>query len=373
MGILDVPSYSRVQADARFFAENHAGPANLPKWKQKLNLSLLGQSPARLLCLGDSTTSGVSADSYTTTPGTTWQNTPNAYPWQLAKILAAQGIPADVALATPGSSGSVDSHWTFSAGASYSAPTVGLGGSEGVTLPSVNAQTVCTPGFAADTYKIYYYQSSGSGTFTAQATGGTLTTINCNATPAGIVTRTITAASASTSNTVTMICTVLGSGCVIVGIEYWNSANPNRVRIFPAGASGQPTSSFADATAYGSSATALALAPDLTVISLGLNDVRTGVATATTISRLTTLANNARLTGDALLMSAVPAGTGSAGPIDVTALNAALAAVGGAYIDLQARYGRTMFAQGLQTSDQIHPNAMGYGDIARVVAGALLR
>lgn len=353
--------------------DDHCGPIYLPKWKQKLNLSLLGQSPARVICLGDSTTSGVNADSYTTTPGTIWQNTANTYPYQLAKFLTALGVTADVALALPGSSGSPDAHWAFSGGSSYAAPTVGIGGAQGALLPSVGSQIVVTPGGLANTYKIYYYQSSGSGTITATATGGSATTINANATPAGIVSTTITAASASTSNTVTLACTVAGSGVVVVGIEFWNSATPNRVRIFPCGASGQPSASFADSTAYGSSATALAFAPDLTIISLGLNDVRLGTALATTISRLTTLANNARLTGDALFMSAVPAGTGSAGPIDVTSLNNYLAGVGGAYIDLQARYGRNMYAQGLQSSDQIHPNAMGYGDIARVVTNSLLR
>lgn len=352
------------------------GPLGLPHWKQKLALSLLNQSPARVLCIGDSTTSGVNADSYTTATGTTQQDTANTYPRQLVTRLNALGIPAVIALTMPGSSGSVDSKWAFSGTAVYTAAGVGIGGGQGANLQAVNDQVVVTPGIAANTYKIYYWTASGTGTFTAQATGGSASTINTNTGTQAIATQTITAASVSAANTVTLKSTVAGSGSVIFAIEFWDSTNPNKVRIMPAGCSGAPSDYFATGSAtasYGSRAVTKAIAPDLTIISLGINDVRLGDSLATTQSNLTAIATDAQLSGDALFLSAVPPSTGNAYGISVSPINAWLQSLGGAYVDLQTRYGTNFYATGLQTSDKIHPNALGYNDIALVVADALVR
>lgn len=380
MGILDAPSYSRTQADRLFGYASMAptcGPAGLPAWKRALALSILGQSPARVLCLGDSTTAGVSADSYNTTPGTSVQDTANAYPRQLAKRLTALGVPADVGMTMPGSAGGPDAHWANVAGGVYGAGGGGIGGGQSVNMPAVGDGWNVTPGVLADTYKVWYWTASGTGTFSAQATGGTLVSVNTNTGTQGIASATVTAASASTANVVQLRSTVAGVGSIVFAIEFWNSATPNRVRILPAGCPGQDSGAFATGVAasasYGSRYVTRALAPNLTIISLGINDVYHGLSLATTQSNLAALAADAQLSGDALFMSAVPPSAGNVNGIDVSSINAWLLGIGGAYVDLQSRYARNMNGLGLQVSDKIHPNALGYYDMANVVADALLR
>lgn len=379
MGILDAPSYSRVRADTLFGYAAMAstmGPIGLPKWKQKLALSLLNQSPARVLCLGDSTTAGISADSYSTATGTNWQNTANAYPYQLAKRLTALGIPADVALTLPGGVGNLDPHWANVAGGVFTGGGVGIGGIQGANMPNVGDGWNVTPGGLADTYKIYYWTAAGTGTFSAQATGGTLVSTNTNTGTQGVGSVTVTAGSASAANVVQLRSTVAGSGTVVFAMEFWNSATPNRVRIMPAGCPGQDTNAFATGSAgfsYGSRPVCATIAPDLTIGSLGINDVYHGVALSTTQANMTTLANDAHLSGDMLWMSAVPPSAGNAYGIDVSSINSWLLSLGGAYVDLQSRYGTNLYGLGLQVSDKIHPNAMGYCDIANVLADALVR
>jgi lysophospholipase L1-like esterase len=379
MGILDAPGYSQARANTLFgYASlgSTMGPLGMPHWKQKLALSLLNQSPARILCLGDSTTAGVSADSYTTATGTTYQDTANTYPRQLVSRLNALGIPSAIGMTLPGSVGGLDPHWAFTGGSLFTGAGVGIGGSQGVIMSHVSDSWTVTPGALADTYKIYYWTVSGGGTFSAQATGGSLVSVPTTSGSQTVASQTITAGSASTSNTVSLICTTAGAGCVIFAVEFWNSATPNLVRVLPAGCPGQDSSAFATGTAlatYGSRAVTKALAPDVTICSLGINDVYHALPLSTTQTNFYALAADAQISGDMLFLSAIPPSTGNAYGISVSSINAWLLSLGGAYVDLQSRYGTNFFSTGLQTTDKIHPNALGYRDIAMCVADALLR
>jgi lysophospholipase L1-like esterase len=276
----------------------------------------------------------------------------------------------------PGSTGGLDNHWAFTGGSLFTGAGVGIGGAQGVIMSHVSDSWTVTPGVVADTYKIYYWTVSGGGTFSAQATGGSLVSVSTASGSSVVQTQTITASAASSANTVALICTTAGAGCVIFGVEFWDSTNPNKVRVLPAGCPGQDTNAFATGTAlatYGSLAVCDKIAPDLTICSLGINDNYHSVALSTTQANMATLASHAQVSGDMLFMSAIPPSTGNAYGISVSAINAWLLSLGGAYIDLQTRYGTNFFATGLQTTDKIHPNALGYFDIASVVANALVR
>lgn len=338
--------------------------ATLPTWTRKLQLSLFGQSAARVLCVGDSTTAGVYSDSYTTATGSTNQGGPNSYPARLAAYLTARGIPAIYAMGVPGHSGNEDSRWSLGS-ASYFAG-VGPGGNAGISLGPGQSSTF-TPGVKADTYRIYYYSDSGTGVLSGQATGGSATAIaTSNATPA-IRSSTITASSSSAANAVAL--TGTSGACFVAGIEYWDSANPNVVRILPAGVgSSQATNWANDAnnSTYGGRAFIAGVAPDLTVISLGINDAAAGRSATQILTDVSALVTVAAASGDALLVSAFPAASGF-----TDAVNAAYLSSTYPYVDLAGRYGHNMQARGLMTTDGIHPNALGYGDVAAVIGRTL--
>lgn len=338
-------------------------PLLLPKYLRKRALSQLNQSPLRILCVGDSTTAGVYSDSYTTATGSTNQGGPNSYPPQLAARLTASGLPADYASAIPGHSGNDDSRWSGSW--AYAGSPFGPGANAALTATSSSQVHTLTPGVLADRYVLYFYGDPGTGTFTAQATGGSVVTINTSKPTAGTyASAVISAGSASTANTVTI---TGGSTAFVFMAEWWNSATPNRTRVMGAGVGGSKATDWAAGAPYGGVSFIKGVAPDLTIISLGVNDGGAGAATADVLAAVQQIAAAAAVSGDVVLMSAVP--HNGAGVLD--GYNAAYAASGYPYVDLQYRYGYSMNAMGLQTGDFTHPNALGYADMATAVSRLL--
>jgi len=340
--------------------------ATLPTWARKRQLVELRQAPARILCVGDSTTAGVFSDSYSTAVGTPNQGGPNAYPARLAAYLTARGIPAVVGMAIPGHPGNEDSRW--SGGLAYSGGNIGAGAASALSMTNAGLNPALTPGVKADTYVVYFFGDSGTGTISAQATGGTSTTINTTRSAGGIYKATVMAGTASASNVLTL--TWSSGSSFILGVEFYDSTNPNVVRVLPAGVGGSQANQWANAastTSYGGQAFISAVAADLTVISLGINDAAAGRTAAQVLTDVRTLASKAAPSGDVLLMSAFP----HSGPTPLDAVNAAFYLSAFPYVDLAFRYGYNMVKWGLMTVDQTHPNALGYGDAALTLSRAL--
>lgn len=340
-------------------------PANaLPTWVRKRTLNQLGQSPVRILCVGDSTTAGVYSDSYTTAIGTTNQGGPNSYPAQLAKRLTAAGIPADHSFVLPGQAGNADARWPTG---TWGYASLGAGGNGAVTSATVGQATTITPGIVADRYIVYYFGDPGTGTITAQATGGTAVTINtAQATGKVYASAVVSAATASTANTLTL---TNAAGTVFAyGVEAYDSANPNKVRVMGAGVGGSRATAWENGGAPGALNFIKAIAPDLTIISLGVNDGAVPNSTAVVTAAIDAVAAAAAVSGDVLLMSAVPHGN----PSVLDDYNAAYKASGRAYVDLQTRWGHNGQTLQFLTTDNTHPNAIGYGDMATAVAQHLL-
>jgi lysophospholipase L1-like esterase len=338
--------------------------ANMPTWNRKRRLAALGQAPARILCVGDSTTAGVYSDSYTTAAGTGNQGGPNAYPARLAAYLTARGIPAAVGMAIPGhAGGNSDSRWSGSAGQNYAGAPIGMGGNAGLTMTASGQQIILTPGVKADKFIVYYYADTGTGTMTAQGTGGSAGTISTVGSGPSVGKATVTAGAPSISNTLTLS---WASGTVfILGVEFYDSTNPNIVRVLPAGVGGSRAQDWNQTQGFGSLVMIQAIAPDLTIISLGINDDAAGRTPAQILADVNVVINNAaKLSGDVLLMSAFPHPSNTT----LDQVNDAYYATTYPYVDLAWRYGHNMLAWGFMTSDQTHPNALGYDDAASVLA-----
>lgn len=335
----------------------------LPVWVKKRALTELNQSPMRILCIGDSTTAGVYSDSYTSATGSTNQGGPNSWPAQLVKRLQAAGLPADYAFCLPGHGGNADSRWNINTWG-YAAYGAGMNGV--ATAASAGLTSTVTPTNVANTYVIYYYGDSGTGTFTAQATGGTLATINTNQATPGFYSYTITASASASTNTITL---TNSSGTVFVGgIEAYDSTAPNKIRVMGAGVGGSKATDWNNNGNPGALNFIKGIAPDLTVISLGVNDGAVPDTTANVLAAVNGISAAAAASGDVLLMSAVPHNSVTA----VDGYNAAYLGTGKPYVDLQRRWGNSAQSWGLITSDNTHPNALGYADMATAVSLALL-
>lgn len=346
-----------------------AEPASaLPTWNRKRVLSQLNQSPVRVLVVGDSTTAGVYSDSYTTAIGTPNQGGPNSYPAQLAKRLTAAGIPAEHSFSLPGHPGNDDARWALGAW-NYSGGNIGAGANAAITSATAGQVATVTPGTASNQYLVYFFGDPGTGTINAQATGGALTPINTAKPGGGVYSAIVSAGSASAANVLTL---TNASGTVFVlGVEAYDSATPNKVRIMGAGVGGSRATDWATGTntnLFGSLALIKAIAPDLTIISLGVNDGAAETPTATVNVAIDTIAAAAAISGDVLQMSAVP----HDGPTILDSYNTAFKASGRPYVDLQARWGYNGQTLQFLTVDNTHPNAIGYGDMATAVARHLI-
>jgi lysophospholipase L1-like esterase len=356
-------TYAPASGSANYAPKTTATVQGLPAWARKRMLATLAQGPCRVLCVGDSTTAGVYSDSYTTATGSANQGGPNSYPAQLAKRLTAMGIPAEYSFCLPGHGGNDDSRWSLG---TWGYAAYGAGMNAAITSATAGQTATVTPTNVANTYIVYFFGDSGTGVFTAQATGGVSVSINTVETTAGIYGSAVVTASATAStNTITFTNT---SGTVfVVGVESSDSANPNKVRIMGAGVGGSKATVWNNTSGPGALNFIKGIAPDLTIISLGVNDGAVPDTTANVLAAVNSIAATAAASGDVLLMSAVPHDSVTA----VDGYNAAYKGTGKPYADLQARWGNKGPVMGLMTTDNTHPNALGYGDMATLVANTL--
>lgn len=338
-------------------------PALFPKLRVALSKVRAGTADAKILCVGDSTTSGIGAAG-------TEGGTPNSFPYQIASQLNSY-IPTARGLGIPPSilAGNPDSRWT--AGAGWSLLTLGWGeGADYVGAANAAGSLVYADPVLADRYDVYYATNSGLGTITAVATGGS--TVNQSTSAAGGVGKvTVSAASAATTNTITLT-NVSGAAIHILAVEPWHST-VKRVRVGNAGVGSSTTTKWVQSEAtFGGPGAIRAYAPDLTILSLGINDATNAVSVATFMANMQLLINAAKISGDILIMSPFPSASGALAN-QITwepQYAAALKAGTEPYLDLFQRFGQpgtdTTFDLNMM-NDQVHPNAMGYADLAQLL------
>lgn len=347
-------------------------------WYEAVAKLRSGTADAKVLCVGDSTTGGVgggSASSFIQA---------NSWPSVLTRLLDDNKVAATHGLAVPPSnSGSVtspfDSRWTLGAGWSWRLGGtlegfLGFGGKGAVIKASSSASGAVVfsdSRVLADRFDVYVLVTDGAtgGTVSAQATGGTAvpvtTTGHANK---GFIRVTVEAATASTSNTLTITRTG-GTGNVwIAGIEPWASTS-RALRVANAGLSGSSSASWVQypegstANNWNSFAMIRAYAPDLTIIDLGINDADPAntTPTATYVDNIVALASVAAESGSVILKSSHPT---TARLAKQKELRDALIARDVPFIDALSHYGDTGFVDLGWMTDTLHPNSAGYTDEA---------
>jgi len=344
-----------------------AAALQLPKWRLALAKVKEGAADAKLLVIGDSITNGW---------GTTNQLTavyPASYPARLATILNGKFATAPGLAAVPSTTTGTrtDARWTVGSGwASYANYGFGAQSMEG-TAGSGNLVFTPGGGVSYDSFTVYYTTyPSGVGTLTITATGGTPSVVSTIGS-SGIGSVTVAAASAGTTNAVTITDAV--NPAFVVAVEPFLSTT-SRVRVGSAGVAGSTTTTWtADATAFGAVSAIKLYAPSLTVIMLGVNDATASAAPGTVTANLTTLAKAAQVSGDVIFaMWPPPSGSPTAAytALYYPAIANLATSLAAPFVDVYGRWGSTW--QTAFQYDSVHPNDYGHWDIAEAISALLL-
>lgn len=363
-------------------------PLSLIRWRTALAKMLAGQGNARILCVGDSTTFGVGSNNANGTGGGNMQ--PLAWPTQLATILTNMGISANAhSIAGFGSISFEDrshndgrvtfgSSWTkFAFAANQSA-----GGCLAQATTNTNALSFL-PTSNVDTFKIWGVKGGTNGVLSAAINAGTPTTHDFSGGALSIDSYTIS----GTLGANTLNLKWSSGGTVFVSaIESWNSATP-QVCITNAGWSGAGIkdidSTNSGSTGYDAKAFALAYAPDLYIVCVGINDWRsggTGTSLATYTAKLQAFLTALQAVGDVILLTPAPSHTADASIATqqgfVAAMQSIAANLGIPLIDVWNRWGpwsnnSSMYATYPGGPGDLHPIHIGYADIARTIARVL--
>jgi hypothetical protein len=341
-----------------------ASPLMLPKYRNSVAKTRAGLGDTNALFLGDSTTygrgtssppAGNLTDCVTKYLAAQWQG----YPAVNGNGIMGDGADVEVRTTIP------DPRITPGVWVANSATTLGGFLFKG----TVGSPLVYAPGGATpfNTFKVFYTLSSGAGTFTA--TGGTAVNMVAagNTAPQTAI---VTAAATNTTNTLT--CNLASGGPVnIIGIIPYNSAVSN-VNIINAGWPASVAANWALNTNTYSSLNVLGyLAPNLTIITAGVNDwgASTPTPVATFIASLQTVITEAMLSGDVILVSGTPS-ENTAQSLQNTYVVAMqqLAALNNIpFIDINGRWQSYAFTSALTPTpyfDGLHPNNVGYADQA---------
>jgi lysophospholipase L1-like esterase len=360
------------------------GRASLPKFFAAVDRVKAGTTDAKVLCLGDSTTAGVGSD-----PALFGrQGGPDSYPAVLARVLGRR-VPTTKGLAIPQSTltlpANPDSRWSVISGTTWQpAPySWGRGADWASTEGAAGVLGFADPDVLADRFDVYYIKNTGLGNFIATATGGAPTVVQSNSGVAypGVGSRLVgrsTIAATALARTNTLRFEQVTSGPTtpnhIVGVEPFDSTR-RTVRIGNAGVGGSTAGDWTNnGDLFGAAPAIQAYAPDLTIISLGINDSNRPLDPATVAANVKTIAAVAAQSGDVVIMSPIPSATSSRPQVQTyeAQYNAAYAGLGYPFLNLFTRFGAPgdplTTILGMFTPDGLHPNAQGYADIAGYLA-----
>lgn len=337
----------------------------LKKWRMALAKMANGDSNARLLWLGESTVNGSGAI------GTGYQaggRAKNAVV-ELAKILSATFAPAraDTVIGC----GNVLTYNVFDPRITLSGFTISSAGYVvGGTYTSATSGHYIdfAPAGQFDRIEVFYLKNAGHGTIDVSVDGGAaLATINCN----GTADFTSTVVNTTLGTHTVRLTKTSAANTHVGGIRVWNST-AKEIEIFQAGWAGGKSSNFVtSANPWDMLPVLTTLAPDLTILQLGINDWYEATNVATFKSQMQTVINTLKLSGDVILTAETPTSAAEI-PLATQALyiNAVreLAAENGLLVlDLNARFG-SYEASTAYYANAVHPNGLGYKDAARAAA-----
>ncbi len=343
--------------------------ANFSKWRKAVATTRNGGVNAKHLRIGDSTEQGTGGDTYATIGV---NSSPSAY---LTKLFNSYYCPAIHALtnATSTQNTSPDDRWSYGTGWGEGGG-YGAGSSSSASANNPAGNLVCTPGVLADRYVVYYIRNTGLGSLGITATGGGTTNLSC-AGASSIQKVTVSAASANISNTVTISST--GGTVFVLSIEAYNSAIP-QIEVMNAGVASSRASDWVNSpTTWGAIPWIQAIAPDLTVVRLSINDAALSRPVAAVMADIQLVVTAAKVSGDVIIESPFPSSITPHSTFEAlyTPALAALAAQNNCgFIDFYSRFlAGGVYPANPFFADSLHLNSLGMCDVADAEFKAIMR
>jgi lysophospholipase L1-like esterase len=332
-----------------------------------------GQSNAKLLCLGDSTTLGSGS---TGVAGYQANGYLKNVPTKLSAALNAVGIPANSnGVFGSGNIGTLAAYATFDPRWSGPSSWAGFDLADGLGRyawrnNSGTTTLTFTPTVDVDTFQIYVSKSPTATGVDLDINGGAAT--NYDLYSATSVTGVLTITEVLGSNTLNITRTTTGTNATgsswVLGVRAYNSA-AKQVEVIQSGCAGLKVGDNVSKANPWNARVMLEtyLQPDLTLICLGINDWVAQTNLTTWKTNLSNLIASANVTGDVILCTPVPSDDSvRLASIQQTYVDAIidLAATNGIqYVDLWRRFGSYSAANTLGFfTDTSHPSGAGYQD-----------
>jgi lysophospholipase L1-like esterase len=291
--------------------------ASLPVWSAAVNNVLEGNSNARILFIGDSTTAGYDTLGGTNPDGLQANNKAESTPTKLAALFPDDlgGIASFTGNAASSNLNTYDNRMTFPDNDPYGWGFSGSVGGQvvgGYALETTTAHAgkrfVFTPGTAWDTAEVYYSSypigdSGNTGNILADTTSiGTINLYNSN----NVFNK---STFTTTLGTHPFVTSMVGDGQYdLEGIILYDSSNPE-ITVLNAGWSGAKSTDVAGGTSpWATTKDGIAVYdPDLVVIDLGINDWVQGTSESDYKTAMQAIIDAAKNAGsDVLLVVPVP-------------------------------------------------------------------
>ena len=351
-------------------------PRKLTRWRAALSGMLARSTRPKLICVGDSTTFG--AFSSGTNSG---EQKASSYPSFLARLLTSSGLPAHAnALYGDGSAVYESNHENdgrlrWAGGWSQSPDTLEGRSVGGQYYRSSSAGTLSfTPTAPVDTFAVWYVSTIGSGTL-GVGVKGSVSSLRS------------TSSSGADDLGVTIVTVPLGLNALdlwwssggpvgVTAIEAYDSAVA-QISVVNAGWSGATTADYAvQARAWSPSKSLHRYMPDLTLVSLGLNDILAAVPAKQFQDHLQTIVTAAGITGDVALVTFPPIAVATSTSELQRAYRDVMVTVADAngitLIDNWSRFGSYEAQSPLgYYGDDVHLRDLGYADFARGIRNVI--
>ena len=370
---------------------SNLSPSKLPNWQSTIGRVLAGVGDGTFAYIGDSTTMGSGSAAPKTTIGSQWPNARRgSKAARLAQLLNKVGIPATES-SWFGDGGSLSGSTTLAAiddrvalGAGWAALSSSntLGGRIIANSTTTNAISF-TPTDQFTTATIWYIRNVGFGTFTVNVDGGaTLATVDCNG---SISNQKVVITVPLGTHTINLQRTGVGGSVQLHSMEVSRSDLP-QIKIYNMGWAGSRSTQWSARNAITDPLWQIYnIAPATTIINLGINDARIGDNVVNYKTAMQFIIDKVRdaskgvngsgqIPGDIILEVPTPydVNTTPGGQATLNAFRAAVYELSAAngdlpVLDLYARWGGEGNISPSFTNkmyDNVHPNGIGYADIA---------
>ena len=349
-------------------------PVNFATWRAALARVRSGTGSAKIMCVGDSTTSGDWISNVNLTWPTQFTGLLNSYLAPAAQTWGGwhgtQATGADTRI-------TVGTGWTLGTSITINYWSSGTSGAILSYAPSSAANGPAS----VDSCTIWYIQNSGHGGFTVNVDGGsTLATVNSGSPVTAIVTSVTVTFTAGASHTINVVPTGVGGSVYILGFDAFLST-ANTIRVYNPAIGGSRAADWANTSVdyYPGNWPAL-IVPDLVIIDLGINDAAAQTLAQYTANMQIVISNCLATGASVLLKSFVPSELSSGlVPVETTyvaALPALAAANGCGYLDGWDRWVSYLVSNAYGyyvPGNTLHPNGVGCADIAQAVFEVISR